>query len=105
MFVQKARMLRCASSLVIAAYAEVRFIPRDSCALPADFLRCHPVKAGKFGRTINRMHLLFRLVNPSRNAKGGYPVAKIADLHPDRNVHDIQPRPTDPIQPAYAPAS
>src|SRR4030065_2853715 len=30
-------MLRCASSFVIAAYAKVRLIPQDSCALPADF--------------------------------------------------------------------
>jgi hypothetical protein len=38
-------MLRCASSLVIAAYAEVRRIPQDSRALPAAFLRNRPVFA------------------------------------------------------------
>jgi hypothetical protein len=36
-------MLRCASSLVIAVYAEVRRIPQDSRALPAAFLRSRPV--------------------------------------------------------------
>jgi hypothetical protein len=35
-------MLLCASSLVIAAYATVRFIPQDSRALPAAFLRSRP---------------------------------------------------------------
>jgi len=39
---EKARMLRCASSLVIAAYAKVRRIPRNSRALPASFLRSRP---------------------------------------------------------------
>ena len=34
---EKARMLRCASTLVIAAYAKVRLTPRNSRALPADF--------------------------------------------------------------------
>ena len=32
-------MLRCASSLVVAAYAKIRLTPRDLRALPADFLR------------------------------------------------------------------
>src|SRR4030043_1654135 len=32
-------MLRCASSLVIAAYEKVHLIPQDSRALPAAFLR------------------------------------------------------------------
>jgi hypothetical protein len=36
-------MLRCASSLVIAAYAEVRLIPQNSRALPAAFLRGRPI--------------------------------------------------------------
>jgi len=36
-------MLRCASSLVIAAYTEVRLIPQDSRALPAAFLRSRPI--------------------------------------------------------------
>jgi hypothetical protein len=36
-------MLRCASSLVIAAYGKVRLIPLDSRALPAGFLRSHPL--------------------------------------------------------------
>jgi hypothetical protein len=36
-------MLRCASSFVIAAYTEVRLIPQDSRALPADFLRSRPI--------------------------------------------------------------
>jgi hypothetical protein len=35
-------MLRCASSLVIAAYAKVRLIPQDSHALPAAILRSRP---------------------------------------------------------------
>jgi hypothetical protein len=36
---EKARMRRCASARVIAAYAKVRLIPRVSRALPAGFLR------------------------------------------------------------------
>jgi len=36
-------MLRCASSLVIAAYDTVRLIPQDSRALPAAFLRSRPI--------------------------------------------------------------
>jgi hypothetical protein len=32
----KTRMLRCASSLVAAAYVKVRLTPRDSRALPAE---------------------------------------------------------------------
>jgi len=36
-------MLRCASSLVIAAYTRVRLTPQDSRALPAAFLRSRPV--------------------------------------------------------------
>ena len=40
---QKVRMLRCASSFVIAAYAKVRLIPQDSRALPAAFLRSRPI--------------------------------------------------------------
>jgi len=36
-------MLRCASSFVIAAYGKVRLIPQDSRALPAAFLRSHPI--------------------------------------------------------------
>jgi hypothetical protein len=36
-------MLRCASSFVIAAYTKVRLIPQDSRALPAAFLRSHPI--------------------------------------------------------------
>src|SRR4030042_180555 len=35
-------MLRCASSLVVAAYAKVRLTPQDSRALPAAFLRSRP---------------------------------------------------------------
>jgi acetyl-CoA carboxylase biotin carboxyl carrier protein len=35
-------MLRCASSLVIAAYATVRLIPQNSRALPAAILRSRP---------------------------------------------------------------
>src|SRR4030042_1744882 len=35
-------MLRCASSLVVAAYAKVRLTPRVSRALPAAFLRSRP---------------------------------------------------------------
>jgi hypothetical protein len=38
-------MLRCASTLVIAAYAEVRLIPQDLRALPAAFLRSRPIFA------------------------------------------------------------
>jgi hypothetical protein len=38
-------MLRCASSLVIAAYDKVRLIPQDSRALPATFLRSRPIFA------------------------------------------------------------
>jgi|GEM_PF-6863971 hypothetical protein len=34
---EKARMLRYASSLVIATYATVHLIPRESRALPTDF--------------------------------------------------------------------
>jgi len=36
-------MLRCASSLIIAAYAKVRLIHQDSRALPAAFLRSRPI--------------------------------------------------------------
>jgi hypothetical protein len=36
-------MLRCASSLVIAAYTKVRLIPHDSRALPAAFLQSRPI--------------------------------------------------------------
>jgi hypothetical protein len=36
-------MLRCASSLVIAAYGKVRLIPQDSRALPAAFLQSRPI--------------------------------------------------------------
>jgi hypothetical protein len=35
-------MLRCASSLVVAAYGKVRLTPRVSRALPAAFLRSRP---------------------------------------------------------------
>src|SRR4030042_1118312 len=35
-------MLRCASSLVVAAYAKVRLTPPASRALPAGFLRSPP---------------------------------------------------------------
>jgi hypothetical protein len=35
-------MLRYASSLVVAAYGEVRLTSEDSRALPADFLRSRP---------------------------------------------------------------
>jgi hypothetical protein len=39
-------MLRCASPLVVAAYAKVRLTPQGSRALPADFLQSRPaVKA------------------------------------------------------------
>jgi hypothetical protein len=38
-------MLRCTSSLVIAAYGKVRLIPQDSRALPAVFLRSRPIFA------------------------------------------------------------
>jgi hypothetical protein len=33
---KKVRMLRCASSFVVAAYVQVRLTPQDSCALPAE---------------------------------------------------------------------
>jgi len=39
-------MLRCAASLVIAAYNQVRLIPQDSRALPADFLHSRPIFMG-----------------------------------------------------------
>jgi len=52
---QKAQMLRCASSFVVAAYGAVRLAPQNSRALPlglfakpsqmlcfADFLRVYP---------------------------------------------------------------
>jgi len=39
---EKARMLRCVSSFVIAAYVTVRLIPQDSRALPEPA----PAKAG-----------------------------------------------------------
>jgi hypothetical protein len=35
-------MLRYASSLVVAAYSEVRLTPQNSRALPAGFLRSRP---------------------------------------------------------------
>jgi len=35
----KARMLRCASSFVVAAYAQVRLTPQDLRALPAGLFR------------------------------------------------------------------
>ena len=44
-------MLRYASSLVIAAYAEVRLIPQDSRALPAAFLRSRPIFKTFYGVT------------------------------------------------------
>jgi hypothetical protein len=40
---EKVRMLRYASSFVIAAYATVRLIPQDLRALLAAFLRSHPI--------------------------------------------------------------
>jgi hypothetical protein len=40
---EKAQILRFTSSLVIAAYTKVRLIPRDSRALPADFLQSRPI--------------------------------------------------------------
>jgi len=42
---KKVRMLRCASSFVITAYAKVRLIPQDSRALPAGFFRSRPIFA------------------------------------------------------------
>jgi hypothetical protein len=36
-------MLRCAASLVVAAYFYVRFIPQDLRALPANFLSNHRI--------------------------------------------------------------
>jgi hypothetical protein len=39
---EKVRMLRCASSFVIAAYFYVRLIPQDLRALPANFLQSRP---------------------------------------------------------------
>ena len=38
---EKAHMLRCASSLVTAAYEKVGLIPHDSRALPLNFLKRH----------------------------------------------------------------
>ncbi|MBA4397473.1 MAG: hypothetical protein C0394_08840 [Syntrophus sp. (in: bacteria)] len=38
----KVRMLRCATSIVIAAYVHVRLIPQDLRALPAAFLQSRP---------------------------------------------------------------
>src|SRR4030065_1630494 len=40
---KKVRMLRCASSFVVAAYAKVRLTPQGSRALPAAFLRSRPI--------------------------------------------------------------
>ena len=44
-------MLRCASSLVIAAYAKVRLIPQDLRALPAAFLRSRHIFSTFFTRS------------------------------------------------------
>src|SRR4030042_687980 len=55
-------MLRCASSLVVAAYADVRLTPRGGAlrALPADFLRSRPnLKA--FGTFLRDCHMLVSL--------------------------------------------
>jgi hypothetical protein len=51
-------MLRCASSLVIAAYDKVRLIPQDSRALPAAFLRSRPI--------FTIFKTFYRVVNLSR---------------------------------------
>src|SRR4030043_647436 len=55
-------MLRCASSLVVAAYADVRLTPRGGGlrAFPADFLRSRPnLKA--FGTFLRDCHMLISL--------------------------------------------
>jgi hypothetical protein len=44
---QKVRMLRCASSFVVAAYDQVRLTPQDSRALPAE-LFTKPSKIQQF---------------------------------------------------------
>jgi hypothetical protein len=41
MALEKAHMLRCASSFVTAAYEKVGLIPHDSRALPLNFLKRH----------------------------------------------------------------
>jgi hypothetical protein len=56
-------MLRCASFLVIAAYAEVRLIPQDSRALPAAFLRSLPIFT--FFKTFYRVIILASSADPS----------------------------------------
>jgi ABC-2 type transport system permease protein len=56
-------MLRCASSLVVAAYDKVRLTPRDSRALPAGFLRSRPIfetLMTLFGITMNELIALLR---------------------------------------------